>query len=1141
MRTINKFANFLKAVGRKLSSATVETMTDQSFLPSLDNYHTKKYNNCDNFEWHKVHPLSGVRLRCRGLSPTATPNAIISEQYKNNQRFFDNKDKAVGRAKFVLAEDKTTTRTAFYQALTIIRQISIIINRILLVGIFVTSFLRFKFAVGVSPYGRPQTPLYQKSLKNSKINGLFQKIKNYFIAQKDGAKKLRSDYFFIMTLIFRRKRLNFRYNKNIGLLCRFTTNPFELILPKLFCSFGSLIIQVFSFKNQVFKNKIYNLAKDGAIYCSAPTYFRIFRIFNEILSLKNLKFARNTKCGLLCRFIATPFARFSQNLESAVLGFGDLIIQSFAFNTLKNVLKSLLLPFVVLGLSVNLAFADGNTNPNSSQNIQTTPESITQEMAKIFVNTNDAVIDTGTCEFKCRDVKANYVTQINGFDFVNGTTFCEIFKKEERDSPLKYNADQKNYACIKKWQEKIPEKAQYANNNLKSNIKSKISQTTSDKEITLSRFLSGIVTLDPKIINRDSTNTSGQIVLANGVTTRSGSVSGLYDYFDKNPNNNLFQKGYSYIKGIISIMGKQDVPLRTLQGEKTSTAEGFNKANLAFFSNLFENMNEVYQHLQWLLFVVVGSFFLISIGTAKFQRYLENNGEANSNQPYLHKFMIPLITIGFFFMPIPEGSSKNDQATMIQNIIRYFTAKATDIADIASAKGGATYMNKIYASVGGADEQTELMYQINLAQYNFIKTEASKNYQNKCSARFSEFSNLGVPFAEMSEQELKEYLEKNNLIDINKISGTSNDIKFEACIALEQTIWEANAEIKKAENNLLGIKNYYENNKLQNNLKNIDGYLSKRENELGWINSTITASSGFMVEMQSFITDNVIQQKDNIATNTQKNQQAIVQNQTRGSVTKSKASKDLSAMAKGYLMGNSAWFIIPGTYQIYQIIKDNASILTTSIGTFLGATNGKNALTTIIGGTIGWLIGTFGDTLIAFIAAPYLMENMLEKVPALAICVAGMIAVASYLVSLCKYFYLSPFVVAFSLTTKRLDKIVNFLVTGITIFFKPVLIVLFIYLALFLNVLINELFVFMSIEQFGALLVSDQDFFASLGIAGIKAILKIFAILGSSYVVWRLVISGPDWVMKLIGIDNSSDNIISQGLTQNLEKRSFMA
>lgn len=98
-----------RAVGRKLSSVAVKTTTDQDLLPSLDNYYTKKYNNCDNFSEHSITPFQG---------------------------------------------------------------------RI--------------YAVGVRPYGRPQTPLYQKSLKN------------------------------------------------------FITSSMRN-LPKSFCSFGNLFIQFFSF------------------------------------------------------------------------------------------------------------------------------------------------------------------------------------------------------------------------------------------------------------------------------------------------------------------------------------------------------------------------------------------------------------------------------------------------------------------------------------------------------------------------------------------------------------------------------------------------------------------------------------------------------------------------------------------------------------------------------------------------------------------------------------------------------------------------------------------------------------------------------------------------------------------------------
>ncbi|WP_300926769.1 hypothetical protein, partial [Helicobacter rodentium] len=91
-----------------------------------------------------------------------------------------------------------------------------------------------------------------------------------------------------------------------------------------------------------------------------------------------------------------------------------------------------------------------------------------------------------------------------------------------------------------------------------------------------------------------------------------------------------------------------------------------------------------------MLFVVVGGFYISSIGANKLQVYLENRGESASNQPYLHKFYIPLLMVGTFFMPIPEANG-TAHSTMVQNTIRYFTTESTKIADMASAIGGKTY------------------------------------------------------------------------------------------------------------------------------------------------------------------------------------------------------------------------------------------------------------------------------------------------------------------------------------------------------------------------------------------------------------------------------------------------------------------
>ena len=89
--------------------------------------------------------------------------------------------------------------------------------------------------------------------------------------------------------------------------------------------------------------------------------------------------------------------------------------------------------------------------------------------------------------------------------------------------------------------------------------------------------------------------------------------------------------------------------------------------------------------------------FVGTIGTQKLLKYLENKGEGSGgNQPYLHKFLIPILGVSFFFAPIPEGNLPNQSTTIVQNIIRYFTATGNQIADKAGSIGAKVYMQKLY-------------------------------------------------------------------------------------------------------------------------------------------------------------------------------------------------------------------------------------------------------------------------------------------------------------------------------------------------------------------------------------------------------------------------------------------------------------
>ena len=110
-------------------------------------------------------------------------------------------------------------------------------------------------------------------------------------------------------------------------------------------------------------------------------------------------------------------------------------------------------------------------------------------------------------------------------------------------------------------------------------------------------------------------------------------------------------------KGIFSFSGNKQGDTIS---DTTNIANNLNKSNIEYFENLFTNMNTVYIHLQNLLFIVMGGFFLATLGGGKIQKYLENRGQSTGNkEPYLHKFFIPLLCAGVFYMPITSGGGVN--------------------------------------------------------------------------------------------------------------------------------------------------------------------------------------------------------------------------------------------------------------------------------------------------------------------------------------------------------------------------------------------------------------------------------------------------------------------------------------------------
>ena len=484
-------------------------------------------------------------------------------------------------------------------------------------------------------------------------------------------------------------------------------------------------------------------------------------------------------------------------------------------------------------------------------------------------------------------------------------------------------------------------------------------------------------------------------------------------------------------------------------------------------------------------------------------------------------------------MPIPESNGLA-HSTIMQNTIRLFTQKSNELADIASAIGAKTYMNKIYKSVGGLTPSGIETIAQDMYLNKYKATQAEYIYKNTCSRRYEKpkSSSETIGFLKLTEEEKQKRLEQSRL-DRQQIAGTKYDITLEACIFLEQQINGAKQELDKQMQILDGIKNFYQKDEIKRKLQAIDAYFAIRENQLGWLNSLITPSSALLVETLS-LSDFKIN-KNTMETSTKKN----IENNQRALKNKDleTTEDEITDSTMGAIAGTLVWFMLPGATEIKNFLK---GIIDSAINAISLITTAILPIGIFAAGIINILAKTVATPL-SYYLTYIIMELIFQKIPLLVCVTASVIAFITYLVSLIKYFYLSPFVTAYALATKQTNKIIEFLITGISIFLTPVLIVLFIYLSLFVHTLINEVFLFLSIEQFTGIEASEYNFITNFTINAIIALLKIFGYLSASYIMWKLIISGPNYALSLVGIKTETGQMIAQALENKLASRAFVA
>ena len=684
---------------------------------------------------------------------------------------------------------------------------------------------------------------------------------------------------------------------------------------------------------------------------------------------------------------------------------------------------------------------------------------------KMFSNKNDDIIggDGVKCIPTCRKVNDNFIALVVDFDPKSGMTYCDIYDKNDLSNPTGIMANTKNQTCIDGANQKVSPK------NLLSNGKGYDNASNlayKPNNVTLTKFLAGLVTLDPELIDFKTTEATGRLTL-------------------KDPT---------------AVYGTNTTDI-TGDDMLIATTDNLNKSNLAYYSMLYTNMSNVYTALQYILLVCVGGWFFGVLGVKKLNERVEKE---NNQGRVLNTFLVPVIAFATFFMPIPESSGMN--GTIIQKLIRTSANISNGFADRVGTVGAEAYMQKLYSSVGAFSVEGEKILREDALNLPAIKT-SYKLALDECKKRYPNIAS---------------FMQESHSTDFFNVNGKDEKYTYLGCQNIEHSLQSYQSLERQNKLYLGALEKSIKNNRLDALLKQINDGVNKRENELGWINSTIIPAMSVLMQNISLIEDNDIAlqiQEDN------KNitEQTSSINKDKNVIERDENPYGGNKLGEQKLVGELVYFILPGAGEVFNAVKDAGN-------KFAGAFEKIPIISGLLNIGASWL----GLKTVAFT-----YDTVLNLIPLTICVVASALAFLGYIIELAKFFYITPFVTAFSLTTGRQNKITEFLVTGITIFMKPILIVIFIYFALFIYGLFKDIFLVYSLEQLGMMREITNQISINFIISVITILLKIVGAIGATYIMWKIILTAPSWVMKMIGLNDSGANNMVEQLSRNLEKYSF--
>lgn len=512
------------------------------------------------------------------------------------------------------------------------------------------------------------------------------------------------------------------------------------------------------------------------------------------------------------------------------------------------------------------------------------------------------------------------------------------------------------------------------------------------------------------------------------------------------------------------------------------------------------------------------------------------------DESWQNKLAVIVVATIIFFIPIKDSENKNYSETFFQNTWKFFVDESTSIADRANIVGMRTLMKNVYATTGVAGVESEANLIVLRDKQRYLANEAYAPLIEQCKDKY--------PRETTYQETNPNYVEKISE-QASRVGVEPTKLIYRGCRAIEKRHKIALTSLEQLNYMLSRIQAAYgakdgEGSLIKNRLKEIDTFMSAKVQELGWLSVVMAPTLKVQVKNAYMQADSTVPKPVDASEEEKMNgfkakiqeasskKIAIVGKDEEGgnSFTDKFTSNTGYQRDVGKVFGFFAHNLMPGFDSIHSFVKErlNDKAVAALINTIPSNKNTFNIKS-------GENIGNFGSLVLTILIEQYVMEN----VPYVVAFIATSIIIILYFYELIVFTFVSPFIVAFALTTGQARKILDFLVTALTLFLKPILITISVFLALFLYELFSNIFMALADEQFYLSSMTSDSFWSALTVTFIAELFRVFATFASIFLLWKIIMHMSDFIFKLVGLDKlNGTSEFAQNMHQAMA-RSFKA